>query len=235
MNITISLIISSDRKEEQMYTLLINENKEVIATHRETIMQRDKLVNKLQVLCPRMFNGLDVSQFDLAMMYRLPISHDLKLVILTLNDTDYKEEYCNYILDIDTDITSENGDVEITFQFMSTELSDTGENIERVQGIKPTTIHICELADWLALSDSALNTLAQLYLNNKNMLLAQDKLLQDINNSKLDDIKIDPETGKLIGVSNGNETGIGVDLEELANDLVDRAGDSEGNVKVQIF
>ena len=114
-------------------------------------------------------------------------------------------------------------------------MSDTGENIERVQGIKPTTIHICELADWLALSDSALNTLAQLYLNNKNMLLAQDKLLQDINNSKLDDIKIDPETGKLIGVSNGNETGIGVDLEELANDLVDRAGDSEGNVKVQIF
>lgn len=216
-----------------MYTLLIKEDKSVIASNRETIMQRDKLVNKLQILCPREFNGLNITTFDLAMLYRLPISHDLKLVILTLDDAAYKDDYCSYILDIDTDITSECGDVELNFQFMASELSDTGENIERTQGIKPYLLHICQLSDYLALSDSAMNTLAQLYLNNKNLILAQEKLAQQIYAEKLDDIKINIETGKLIGTTNGNETGVGIDLEELANEVVERAGNSEGNIKIQ--
>lgn len=216
-----------------MYTLLIKEDKSVIASNREVIMQRDKLVNKLQVLCPKVFNGLDITQFDLAMLYRLPISHDLKLVILTLDNATYKDDYCSYILDIDTDITAECGDVELNFQFMSSELSDTGENIQRVHGIKPFYLHICQLSDYLALSDPALNTLAQLYLNNKNLILAQERLVQSIYETKLDDIKIDIETGKLIGTANGNETGTGVDLEELANEIVERAGNSEGNIKIQ--
>lgn len=216
-----------------MYTLLINEDKTVIATHAETIMQREKFVNKLQVLCPRVFNGLDISQFDLAMMYKLPISKDLKLEILTLNDPAYKDDYCSYILDIDTDITSECGDVELIFQFMASELTPSGTNIERVQEIKPYYLHICELSDYLAISDPALNTLAQLYLNNKNLILAQEKLAQSMYETKIDDIKINVETGKLIGVANGNETGKGVDLEELSNEVIERAGNSEGTLKIQ--
>lgn len=216
-----------------MYTLLIKEDKTVIASNREPIMQREKLVNKLQVICPRIFNGFDITQFDLAMLYRLPISKSLKLEILTLDDSAYKDDYCSYILDIDTDITSECGDVEILFQFMSTELSDTGENIQRVISTQSIYIHICELADWMALSDPALNTLAQLYLNNKNLILAQEQLAQVLYDRKLDDIKIDTEEGRIYGVSNGNKKGEGISLEELANELVERAGESEGNIKIQ--
>ena len=215
-----------------MYTLLIKEDKTVIATNRETIMQRDKLVNKLQILCPRMFNGLDITEFDLAMLYKLPISHDLKLVILNLDDASYKDDYCRYILDIDTDITAECGDVELNFQFMSTKLSDIGENIERTQGIMPYLLHVCQLSDYLVLSDPAMNTLAQLYLNNKNMILAQDKLMQEIYNNKLDDIKLDINEGMLYGTSNGNKAGNGISIEELANEVVERAGSSTGNIKV---
>lgn len=216
------------------YVIMINEDKSTIATNRETIMQRDKLVGKLEILIPNNFCNLDIPTFDLIMLYKLPISKKVDFVILKPEETEYKEGFCRYVLDVDTDITSEPGDVELQFSFISSSLDADGKNIQQSMGIKPALLHICELADWLTVSDEALGNMAQLYINNMNILKATEQLAQSLYEKKLDDIKIDIEGKRIVGVSNGNQTGEGISMEELANEIVETAGNSEGNIKLQV-
>lgn len=56
--------------------------------------------------------------------------------------------------------------------------------------------------------------------------------MQEIYENKLDDIKLDTSNGEIYGTANGNKTGTGINLEELANEIVEQAGSSTGNIKV---
>lgn len=213
--------------------ILINNDNIAITTEKETIMQRAKLVNKLSILCPQTYNGYDMSTFDLVMTYKLPISKNVRIVEMTRDEELYKENYCKYDLKIDTDITAENGDVELQFVFMKTYLDEDGNNIQQVRNVQPTSIHICQLSDWLVPSDEALGTLAELYLTNKNMIKSLEQLAATLYQNKLDDITIDIENKRVIGTANGNAVGEGIMLEELNNELVEVGAETTGNVKIQ--
>ena len=215
-----------------MIILIDNDNYSIV-TEKETIMQRDKLTNKLYIRCPQTYKDLDMKDFDLIMTYKLPISKTRKPVTLSRSDALYADTYYEYTLDIDTDITSENGDVELQFIFLRTYLDPDGNNIQQVRNVKPTSIHICQLDDWLVPSDEALSTLAELYLTNKNMIKSLEQLATTLYQTKLDDITIDIENKKVIGTANGNTVGGGISLEELNNELVEVGADTTGNVKIQ--
>ena len=215
------------------HTILIREDGTTVTTIAETIMQRDKLVNKLAVICPKTFNGYDVKDFDLAMMYKTPISKTVRLVILSMTDENYKENYYKYTLAIDTDITAENGDVEVQFTLMRTYLDENGTNVQQVKGFAPINIHICQLSDWLVVADPALNTLAELYLTNKNMMNGLEQLATTMYQTKVDDIKLDAEEGTIYGTANGVKTGQGITLEELNSVLVETGGETSGNIMIQ--
>lgn len=216
-----------------MYTILINEDNSVTCTNKEAIMQRDKLVNKMCILSPKMYGEYDLSQFELSMTYKLPISNDVKFEILSLVDDNYKNDFLKYEFPIDTNITAENGDVEIQFLFMRTYLSEDGKNIQQVRNVFPTSIHICALSDWLVTSDSALGTLAELYLTNKNMMNGLEQLAATLYESKLDDLTIDASDKKLYGTSHGKKVGTGVNLKDLNDELVEVGGQTSGNIFIQ--
>lgn len=205
-----------------------------ITTVRETIMQREKLVNRLSIICPQMYkNDIDMTEFDLVMTYKLPISKTVRIVEMKSVDALYKNEFCKYDLDIDTDITSENGDVELQFTFMRTYLDADGNNIQQVRNANPTSIHICQLSDWLVPSDEALGTLAELYLTNKSMIKSLEQLASTLHQTKIDDITLDIDSKKILGTANGKIVGSGVSLEELNNELVEVGAETTGNVKIQ--
>lgn len=216
-----------------MYTILIRSDNSVVCTNKEAIMQRDKLVNKIQVLCPKMYGEYDLSEFELAMTYRLPISKKMQFEILPLSNDSYKDSYLQYIFPIDTNITAENGDIEILFMFMRTYLSETGENIQQVRNVAPISIHICELEDWLVPSDAALGKLAELYLTNKSMINSLEQLASTLYTSKLDDLAIDSTEKKLYGTANGIKVGAGISLEDLNSELVEIGGTTTGNLSIQ--
>lgn len=216
--------------------ILINNDNMAITTVKETIMQRDKLTNKISIICPRIYkDDIDMKEFDLVMTYKLPISKTVRIIEMQCAEELYKDEFCKYDLDIDTDITSENGDVELQFTFMRTYLDPDGNNIQQVRNINPTSIHICQLSDWLVPSDEALGTLAELYLTNKNMVKSLEQLATTLYATKLDDIKLDADSKQLVGISNGVPVGTGISLEDLNNELVEVGASTTGNIKIHII
>ena len=68
---------------------------------------------------------------------------------------------------------------------------------------------------------------------NQRQIQALTDLANLLNQNKADDIKLDIESGEIYVVSGTKKLGTGIMLEELANEITEVAGNSEGNVKIQ--
>ena len=112
-----------------MYTILINDDNSMIATQKQRIMQRSKLVDELWFLVKPIYNGYNMAEFTLSMEYVLPVSRKYKNEILTLS-TDKYNEYLKYTLPIDTELTSEAGEIEIALTFILSDLDEDGNSIK---------------------------------------------------------------------------------------------------------
>lgn len=215
------------------YTILIKPNNTALATVKQTIMQRDKLVDNMRVVTARYYNDYDMSEFQLIMTYLTPISKTVRIVNLEIESNDYGDTHdmLSYLLTVDTPITAENGDVKIQFMFVKTVLNDEGRKIQYVRNIDETQIHICQLSDWLTSGDEALSTIAKLFLQNQENIKALGAVADDLDKNVPVDMAITNETLALTG-RNGEKIGNGVSLEDLNDSLVEVGANTSGNIKI---
>ena len=170
-----------------MYTILVNERNELVATQRERIMQRSKLVDKLHFLVPTEYNGLDMTDTTVCLEYVRPISGEYKTEVLVRSAELYKE-HLEYILPIDTDLTKESGQVNLQLTFTWVEMDDTGRVIQHVRKTEPTYINVVPIANWsLQMPDDALTALDQRMI----MLDQLNQQIFDINMALADSVPDD--------------------------------------------
>ena len=144
-----------------MYTILVNERNELVATQRERIMQRSKLVDKLHFLVPTDYNESDMTDTTVCLEYIRPISREYKIEILTRSAELYKE-HLEYILPIDTDLTKEPGQVELQLTFTWVDMDEDGNINQHARKTEPTYINIIPVANWsLQMPDDLLTPLDQ--------------------------------------------------------------------------
>lgn len=218
------------------YTLLLKEDNTIIASHKETIVQRSTMVDVLQVIAPRYRewkDGMvhDMTEFDLVLGYVTPISKTVRLVTMPIKDAEYKTNYILYTLDITTDITAECGIVKLYFSYMDNYITDEDVSVPQVDNYLSYDLHVIPLETFLTVPDDAVGQLAQLYLANKNQIEALNQLAAILNQTKIDDIKLDVIDGQIYGTANGNKTGTGFSVEELGNEIAERT--TQGTVKIQ--
>lgn len=214
------------------YTILISNDNNVIATKKQALMQYSSLVDVLEILCPRMYGEHDMSTFDLVMEYKLPISNKLNIETLILTDAEYKDNYLKYSLPITTELTSECGDISIHFSFMKTSLDESDKVIQQVRELPAYKLHINNIESWFVIPDDAVTTLASYYLANKAQIQALNDLASLLAQNKADNIKLDITSGEIYLLSGGKRIGTGIKIEELANEIVEQAGNSQGNIKI---
>lgn len=132
-----------------MYTILITQDNELLATQKTAIMQRSTMVDKLQFLVPIDYYDEDMSTYDTVVMeYVTPISHTYETEDLKLSDDLYKD-HLKYILPIDTKITAESGEIELQLSFIKLEMdADTGNPVEHVRKTQPYKLNIIPIANW---------------------------------------------------------------------------------------
>lgn len=215
------------------YTVLINNDNTATATVRDRILQRTKNVDTLKIIIPKIYNNQDFTTYSVLMEYKLPVSHEVKLEELVLADDAYKESYNLYSLNLNTNFTKEAGNVEIQLTIVGLTMDADGNTKEIVRNISPFSVPIVEIADWFNVPDSALSTLTQYYLANKQQILALNDLATILNEKKADDIKLDIESGEIYLVSGTKRVGTGITLAELNNELVEVGAETTGNVKIQ--
>lgn len=196
-----------------MYVILVNDDNTMYATQRERIMQRSKLVDNLRFIVNQDYKGYDMSYCTVLMEYLLPVSKEYHSEILTLSDERYND-YLQYVVPFDTNLTAEAGKVEIQLTFIYSDLDESGNSIQRVRKISATSIEIIPISAWSdIIPDSALTALDQRIIK----LDAQIKELNDtsaaIYDSKADDLDYNADTNELQLVSGNKMIGKRVALK----------------------
>lgn len=215
-----------------MYTILINNDNTVIATERQRIMQRSKLVDTFQIIAPKFYEEYDMSKFTLYMEYITPISKTPRLLTLILKDDNYNDDFLLYSLPFDTGITAENGDVEIHFRFVGVFIGEDGVQMQRVRELPPYLLTVIPIQSWFAPPDEALDAITQQYIAIQQSIGALEDLADTLNQTKADNIKLDTENGNIHLTSNGQKIGDAINLEELGDELAEQT--DEGLIKVLI-
>jgi hypothetical protein len=184
-----------------MYTILVKNDDTLIATNKETIMHRSSLVRKLRFLVdPTLVIGnetLNMTDLVCLLEYVLPISKNYKPVILTPSEELYKEKV-EYVLEVDTKLTSEVGDVQLKLMWTKPQMLANGNFKDCVRKTSSTTITVLPVEQWSDyIADSNLDSIAQMILANQAQT-EQLKLYADyLMTTKADSIKYNKETNEL--------------------------------------
>ena len=99
------------------YVILVNSDDSLYGSHKERIMQRQKLVNDLIFIVDPIYKGIDMTNASVMLEYVLPVSREYKTVLLTLLDERYNDCFLQYKLPFDTDLTSQAGSLELQLTF----------------------------------------------------------------------------------------------------------------------
>lgn len=208
-----------------MYTILVKQDDTLVATNRENIYHRTSLVHKLRFLVDPLYNDgnetLDMRTCICTLEYKTPISNTYVPVILTPSVDLYKEKV-EYLLPVDTAITSEVGNVELKLSWIKLESGENGNFKERVRKTPVTTIEVLPVAQWSDyIADSKLDNIAQMILNNQaiteqmKVYVDQVQQLAQYNTlTKADNMTYDEETNTLQLQSMGMPIGNPVTLED---------------------
>lgn len=216
-----------------MYTFLIQNDNSVIATERQRIMQCSKLVDVLQIIVPKFYNGLEMANYSARLEYLTPINHKYNYVELEIADANYKTDYLLYRVPIDINLTSEVGDVEFMVTFIEVTMTEDGVVNTPVRKTDAFTMPIIPIARWFTDISDGLDTMDQRIIAMMEMQNAMMDTQKIIHANKLDDIKLDTDTNMIYGTSGGVKQGKGIKLQDLGDAIADNTAD--GMVYVNTF
>jgi len=220
-----------------MYTILVKDTNELMVTNKERIMQRSKMVDNLHFLVEPVYKEVNMSDFTVLMEYVLPVSKQYKSEILVLSEETYKKgdyEFLEYKLSIDTNLTSEPGDVEVQLTFAKVDLDTEGKSVQYVRKTSPTIITIVPISAWSDIvPDAALNAIDQKLLKVDAQIKALDEAGNSLATNKADNIVLNEETHELYLTANGEQIGDKVLIDELG-DVLTEATKEEGLVTMII-
>lgn len=175
-----------------MYDIYIRNDNTVIVTGGNKIVQGSSMVDTVRVLVPKTYNETitDMSEFSCMIEYILPCSKKYLVDVLVEdvpNDENIDDVYENYVVykfDIDSNFTSEPGDIEIQFTFAKAAIVDEyGIEIEpeRLRKTKKSKITIIPIAQWSDVMVEMVNSEDPEYHEKPLPVDILDKKLVDIN------------------------------------------------------
>lgn len=192
-----------------MYDIYIRNDNTVIVTGGNRIVQGSSMVDTVRVLVPKTYNETikDMSEFSCMMEYILPCSKKYLVDVLVEdvpNDETVDDVYENYVIykfDVDSDLTSEPGDIEVQFTFAKAAIVDEyGIEIEpeRLRKTKKTRITIVPIAKWSDIMVEMVNSEDPEYHEKPLPIDILDKKLVDINAKYR---KKDPDNEDISGIT----------------------------------
>lgn len=205
-----------------MYVILVNDDDSLYGSHKERIMQRQKLVNDLVfIVNPIYRNTHDMTNATVLLEYVLPVSREYKSILLTLSEERYNNCYLQYKLPFDTDLTSQAGSLEVQLTFAYVEMMPNGVGVQRVRKTSPTIIDIIPITAWSdIIPDSALSSIDERLIKLDASMRAMNDYLDVIDANKVDNLVYNSDEDVLHLMSGDKVVGDKVSVKEMLDDGV---------------
>lgn len=205
-----------------MYTLLLKDDHSLVARQKCTIMQRSKLTDSIQILTPKFYNGLDYTSAIVKLEYITPVSNTYNFKILTLKNKTYKDNWLQYIIPGDTDITMEAGELEFHLSFLMMAQVDAKEILQVVRETQPFKIYITPTTAWsLQIPDDALEPLNQTILAALASAKQTETYAKELYDNQAKDLAIDEITNRIKILARSGAIGEGLDIDVLAKKIAE--------------
>lgn len=196
-----------------MYVILVNNDNTMSAPLKQRIMQRSKLVDDLWFLVPELYNNINMNDCIVCLEYLLPVSKQYKTEILSLCSDKY-EDHLKYVLPLDTELTSEAGDIELQLTFLKSDMNDRGVITQRVRKVEGLSITVIPIKKWSdVIPDNALSSIDQRLIKMDAQLRYMEDMNRVVLDEKADNIVYDEENNSLQLTSNGRLIGDIVSLK----------------------
>lgn len=202
------------------YIFLLENDNEIISTHREVLMQRSKLVDEIWFLVNPKYKTTknDMSVFSVMLEYILPNSKSYHSVELVQDKEGYKE-YLKYVVPLDTNLSSESGDIQLQLSFIYVGLDADGNGVQKVRKTKPAVLHITPVAAWGdIIPDCALSAIDQRIIKTQAQIKALESLANLSGNGNVDNLVYDNESETLQLMAGDKAVGNKVSVKDMMND-----------------
>lgn len=202
------------------YTFLLEEDNSLIASRREVIMQRSKLVDEINFLVSPEYKTVenDMSLFSVMMEYILPISKKYDTLELVQDPEGY-QEYLLYRVPLDTNFSSEGGDIQLQLTFVYVGLDADGNGIQKVRKTKVGKLHITPIAAWSdIIPDSALSALDQRIIKTQAQINELGYYSQVAMENQVDNLKYDEELETLQLMAGNKAVGDAVSVRDMIDE-----------------
>lgn len=208
-----------------MFRVLIRSDNTTIVTENQRIMQNSKLVDTLEIVVDKEYNGLSMAECTAYLEYLTPINHKIGQVVLEIADENYENDYLLYKMKIDTNLTNEVGQVQFRVHFIQVEMNEEGKVTTPVRQTDSFIMTVIPISDWMTLPDGLLSGLDQRLIIMQQTNKAMADLQNTLSGEKLDDIKLDITSNEIYGTSNGEKKGEGIKLSDLGDAIADNTKD----------
>lgn len=131
----------NDFSIDSFYVILINDDNSMVTTRKRKIMQNSNLVDILCFLIHPDYAENDMENFSVSLHYYLPVSAVEVVEILALSDDTY-DGYLLYKLPIDTELTTESGDVHLSLTFSHKDIDENGDEVTRIRKVSGAKLRI---------------------------------------------------------------------------------------------
>lgn len=200
------------------YTFLLEEDNSLTASHREVIMQRSKLVDEIHFLINPKYKEENMSLFSVMLEYILPVSkayHTLELI----QDPEGYEEYLKYVVPLDTDLSSEAGDIRLQLSFTFVGLDADGNGIQKVRKTKEGKLHITPVSAWSdIIPDTALSVLDQRIIKTQAQINELGYYAEVLNENQVNNLGYNDKEEALYLMANDKIVGDKVSVRDILDD-----------------
>ena len=202
------------------YIFLLENDNEIIATHREVLMQRSKLVDEVWILINPEYkiSENNMSDFSVVLEYILPVSKSYHSLELVKAEEGY-EEYLKYIVPLDSNLSSEAGDIQLQLSFISVELDADGNGVQKVRKTKPATLHITPIAAWGdIIPDASLSAIDQRIIMTQAQIKELGYLTEILSENQVDNLTYDDKSDTLQLMAGDKGVGDKVSVKDMLDE-----------------
>lgn len=203
-----------------MYTILMQNDKSLIATRKETIFEKETNVDTLRFLVPTTYGDLDLRKFSVLMKYTTNVDRKERYELLEAQPELYRG-YMDLRLGVNTNMTALPGDIDIRLTFNDTAKAEGSGLFQEVLHTDTITITVEPIKNLYGFNScESLELIDKIMGSIDAKIEATNILANSINQNKASDIELINDELWLVN-NDGGLMGDPVNKEELSGSASD--------------